>query len=94
MRTELGRGLDSHSRPVKEGYSQGGKYHQGGEAAQVQGKARENFQKESEVARGAVRHLLDVVLMEEFKEAYGDPLWRQVVADEIAASLFLQCYLN
>jgi len=81
VRTELSGGLDSHSRPVKEGYlCQGGKYHQGGEAAQGQGRARENFQKESEVARGAIRHLLDVVLMEEFKEAYGDPLWKQVVA--------------
>ena len=94
VRTELGGGLDSHSRPVKEGFSQGGKCQQGGEAAQVQDRARENFQKESEVARGAVRQLLEVVLLEEFKEAYGDPLWRQVVADSITLSLFLKCYLN
>ena len=89
VRTELSGGLDSHSRPVKEGYlCQGGKYHQGGEAAQSQGRARENSEKESEVARGAIRHLLDVVLMEEFKEAYGDPLWKQVIADCVVVSLF------
>ena len=92
VRTELSGGLEPNSRPVKEGYCQEATYRQGGEAAQSQGRAGENFQKESEVARGAVRHLLEVVLMEEFKEAYGDPLWRKVVADNIVLSLFLQCF--
>ena len=80
VRTELGGGISvSNSRPGKEGYSQEGKYLQGGEA-QGPGRAGANLHKESELARGAVRNLLEVVLMEEFKEAYGEPLWRQVVA--------------
>ena len=79
VRTELGGDIVSNSRLDKEGYSQASKYQQGWEG-QGQGRAGANFKKESEVARGAVRHLLEVVLMEEFKEAYGDPLWRQVVA--------------
>ena len=74
VRTELSGDIVSKSTADKEGYSQAGEYQQG------PGRAGENFKKESEVARGAVRHLLEVVLMEEFKEAYGDPLWRQVVA--------------
>ena len=79
VRTELGGGIVSKSRPGKEEYSQERKYQQGGEA-QDPGKAGASLQKESEVVRGAIRNLLEVVLMEEFKEAYGDPLWRQVVA--------------
>ena len=79
VRTELGGGIVSKSRPGKEGYSQEGKFRQGGEA-QSPGKAGTSLQKESEVVRGAIRNLLEVVLMEEFKEAYGEPLWRQVVA--------------
>ena len=79
VRTELGGGIVSKSRPGKKGYSQEGECRQGGEA-QGPVKAGASSQKESEVVRGAIRNLLEVVLMEEFKEAYGEPLWRQVVA--------------
>ena len=51
-----------------------------GQSTRTQGPTKVNSLKESEVVRGAVRNLLEVVLLREFKEAYGDPLWRQVVA--------------
>ena len=51
-----------------------------GQSARTQGPTKVNSLKESEVVRGAVRNLLEVVLLREFKEAYGEPLWRQVVA--------------
>ena len=77
MRTELGGGPASSGGPVKESYRQDKQFEQGGQV-QGLGRAGTNLQKESEMARGAVRNLLEVVLMEEFKEAYGEPLWRQV----------------
>ena len=77
VRTELGGGPASSGGPVKESYRQDNQFQQGGQV-QGLGRAGTNLQKESEMARGAVRNLLEVVLMEEFKEAYGEPLWRQV----------------
>ena len=76
VRTELSGGIVAYKEPSKEV----GGHKDKGQSTRTQGATKVNSLKESEVVRGAVRNLLEVVLLREFKEAYGDPLWRQVVA--------------
>ena len=76
VRTELSGGIVAYKEPSKEV----GGHKDKGQSTRTQGPTKVNSLKESEVVRGAVRNLLEVVLLREFKEAYGDPLWRQVVA--------------
>ena len=76
VRAELGGGIV----PNKETSKEVGGHKDKGQSARTQGPLKVNSLKESEVVRGAVRNLLEVVLLREFKEAYGEPLWRQVVA--------------
>jgi len=76
VRTELSGGIVAYKEPSKEV----GGHKDKGQSTRTQGPTKANSMKESEVVRGAVRNLLEVVLLREFKEAYGDPLWKQVVA--------------
>jgi len=76
VRTELSGGIVAYKEPSKDV----GGHKDKGQSTRTQGPTKVNSLKESEVVRGAVRNLLEVVLIREFKEAYGEPLWRQVVA--------------
>ena len=76
VRTELSGGIVADKEPSKEAEGHKDK----GQSTRTQGATKVNSLKESEMVRGAVRNLLEVVLLREFEEAYGDMLWRQVVA--------------